>query len=261
MPIQLSNSVKYLKGVGPQRAAILEERGIVTVADLLSYLPFRYEDRLHFTHIADAVPGQVHTIYAEVSTPGSTVRFGRSSRAVFHVAVRDASGVLHVKIFHGGYLEGKLKVGQRLVLHGKVELDPYRGGRREMVNPQMELTGLADGESADSTEIGRIVPIYEALGGISSRMLRRIIYSVLENFDGAIPDALPGDLRERYRFPSRREALLYTHFPPKNESIELLNSYRSPAQIRLIFEEFFYYQLAIARQKLSGKRHRDGACR
>jgi len=256
MPIQLSNSVKYLKGVGPTRAAILEERGIVTVADLLAYLPFRYEDRLHFTRIADAAPGQVHTIYAEVSTAGSTVRFGRSSRAIFHVAVRDASGVLHVKIFHGGYLEGKLKVGQRLVLHGKVEIDVYHGGRREMVNPQMELTGAADGESADSTEIGRIVPIYEALGGVSSRMLRRIIYQVLENFDGAIPDALPAELRERYGFPTRRDALLFAHFPPKNESIDLLNNYRSPAQIRLIFEEFFYYQLAIARAKLSGKRHR-----
>src|SRR6202042_2978297 len=127
--------------------------------------------------------------------------------------------------------------------------------RLEMVNPQIEAVG-AENAANDSTEIGRIVPIYEALGGISSRMLRRIIYSVLENFDGAIPDALPADLRERYRFPSRREALLYAHFPPKNESIELLNNNRSPAQIRLIFEEFFYYQLAIARQKLSDKRHR-----
>ncbi|MGC2719140.1 MAG: ATP-dependent DNA helicase RecG [Candidatus Acidiferrales bacterium] len=256
MPIQLSNSVKYLRGVGPQRAAILEERGIVTVADLLAYLPFRYEDRLHFTQIADAVPGQVHTIYAEVATTGSTVRFGRSARAIFHVAVRDASGDLGVKIFHGGYLEGKLKVGQRLVLHGKVDLDIYRGGRREMINPQMELMGDADGPSSDSTEIGRLVPIYEALGGVSSRMLRRIIYSVLENFDGAVSDALPADIRERYRFPTRRQALLYAHFPPKNESIELLNNFRSPAQIRLIFEEFFYYQLAIARQKLSSRHHR-----
>jgi ATP-dependent DNA helicase RecG len=262
MPIQLDNSVKYLRGVGPQRAAILEERGIVTVADLLAYLPFRYEDRLRFTPIAEATPGEVHTIYAETANTGSLVRFGRSPRGIFHMEVKDASGRMHVKIFHGSYLEGKLKEGQRMVLHGKVELDMYRGGRREMVNPQIEMIGAADsagtlaGANADSTEMGRIVPIYESLGGVTSRMLRRIIYSVLADFSGEIPDALPQEMRERYAFPTRRDALMHTHFPPRDTSIELLNNYRSPAQIRMIFEEFFYYQLAIARQKLADKKHR-----
>ena len=64
--ISLTNSVKYLHGVGPQRAATLEDRGIITVGDLLSYLPFRYEDRLRFTAIAEMIPGQVQTIFAEV---------------------------------------------------------------------------------------------------------------------------------------------------------------------------------------------------
>src|SRR6202040_389542 len=132
------------------------------------------------------------------------------------------------------------------VMHGKVDADPYRPGRLEMVNPQIELIGSADGAPADSTEVGRIVPIYEAIGAISSRMLRRIIYSVLNDFDGNILDPLPTTIRERYKFPTRREALVYAHFPPKNENLELLNSWRSPAQIRLIFEEFFYYQLALA---------------
>ena len=130
-------------------------------------------------------------------------------------------------------------------LHGKVEEDRYRPGRLEMVNPQMELVGATEGAAADSTEVGRIVPIYEAIGAISSRMLRRIIYSVLANFDGNIPEPLPQEILDRYRFPARREALLYAHFPPQDQSIELLNNFRSPAQIRLIFEEFFYYQLAL----------------
>ena len=60
MTIALNNPVKYLRGVGPQRAATLEERGISTVGDLLGYLPFRYEDRIRFTPIAEIVPGQVH---------------------------------------------------------------------------------------------------------------------------------------------------------------------------------------------------------
>jgi ATP-dependent DNA helicase RecG len=189
-----------------------------------------------------------------VSGGGGTVRFLRGRRSIFHLTVRDNSGELHARFFHGGYLEGRLKEGQRLVLHGKVEEDVYRPGRREMVNPQIELIGDADGAPADSTEVGRIVPIYEAIGAISSRRLRRIIFGVLHNFDGNIPDALPAEIRERYRFPARRDALLYAHFPPKEESVALLNSYRSPAQIRLIFEEFFYYQLALALQRRSERR-------
>ena len=247
MSISLTNPVKYLRGVGPHRAAILEERGLPTVGDLLGYLPFRYEDRIRFTPIAEIIPGQVHTILAEVAAGGGgTVRFARGRRAaIFHASFRDGSGTLHARFFHGAYLEATMKEGRRFVLHGKVDVDPYRPARLEMVNPQIEAVG-AENAATDSTEVGRIVPIYEALGGISSRMLRRIIYSVLNNFDGNIPDALPPEILERYRFPSRREALLYAHFPPKNESIELLNSFRSPAQTRLIFEEFFYYQLALA---------------
>ena len=262
MTITLANSVKYLKGVGPQRAAALEERGMATVGDLLSYLPFRYEDRIRFTPIAEIIPGQVHTVLAEVTGGGGgTVRFARSRGPVFHVTVRDASGMLHARFFHGAYLQGRLKEGQRLVLHGKAEVDAYRPGRIEMVNPQIELVGSGDQPSGDSTEVGRIVPVYEAIGSISSRMLRRIIYNVLVQFDGGVPDPLPEEIRERYRFPTRRDALLYAHFPPKDESIELLNGFRSPAQLRLIFEEFFYYQLALALRRRSERREAGMAMR
>jgi ATP-dependent DNA helicase RecG len=260
--IALNNSVKYLRGVGPQRAATLEERGISTVGDLLGYLPFRYEDRIRFTPIAEIVPGQVHTILAEVTSGGgSTVRFRRGRAGVFHVTVRDNSGSLHARFFHGAYLEGRLKEGQRLVMHGKADVDAYRPGRIEMVNPQIEIVSASDEGPGDSTEVGRIVPIYEAIGRISSRMLRRIIYGVLRDFDGDVPDVLPEEIRNRYRFPARREALLYTHFPPKDENIELLNSFRSPAQTRLIFEEFFYYQLALALRRLREHRQQGIAMR
>ena len=256
MTFTLSDPVKYLRGVGPQRAAGLEERGIATVGDLLSYLPFRYEDRVRFTPIAEIVPGQVHTVLGEVIGGGGNVRFTRGRGPIFHVSVGDKSGWLHARFFHGGYLAGRLKEGQRLVLHGKVDVDPYRPARLEMVNPEMELVGSGEGAPADSTEVGRIVPIYEAIGKISSRMLRRIVYNVLNNFDGNIPDALPTVIRERYRFPTRRDALLYVHFPPKSENLELLNSFRSPAHIRLIFEEFFFYQLALALRRLRDHRER-----
>ncbi|MGB0035118.1 MAG: ATP-dependent DNA helicase RecG [Candidatus Acidiferrales bacterium] len=261
MTSTLTNPVKYLRGVGPHRAALLEARGISTVSDLLSYLPFRYEDRLRFTQIAEIIPGQAHTIRAEVANAGGTVRFSRGRGAVFHVTVRDATGTLHARFFHGAYLEGKLKQGQKLVLHGKADVDPYRPERLEMVNPQIELVGASDRAPADSTEVGRIVPVYEAIGTISSRMLRRIIFGVLQNFDGNVPDPIPAEIRERMRFPTRRDALLYAHFPPQDENLELLNNFRSPAQIRLIFEEFFYYQLALALRRMHDHRERGIAMR
>ena len=263
MTIALSNPVKFLRGVGPQRAALLEERGIVTVADLLGYLPFRYEDRIRFTKIADLVPGQVSTVFGEVGTGGgNTVRFRGGGRPpVFHVTIRDGSGQLHAKFFHGAYLEGRLKEGQRLVMHGKADFDPLRPNRFEMVNPEMELISPAEEGPGDSTEVGRIVPVYEAIGNISSRMLRRIVYGVLRDFDGDVPDPLPAEIRERYRFPARREALFYSHFPPREESVEQLNTFRSPAQSRLIFEEFFYYQLALALRRLREHRQQGIAMR
>jgi len=256
MAVLLNTPVKYLKGVGPERATLLERRGILTVADLLAYLPFRYEDRIRFTPIAEMVPGQFHTTLVEVgSGGGKTVRFRHGRGPVFHVTVRDPSGSIHARFFHGAYLEGRLKPGQRLVLYGKVDVDPYRPGRLEMVNPQIEFFTTGDHASADSTEVGRIVPIYEAIGAISSRLLRRIIYGALSNLPEQLPDPLPDEICQRWRFPTRRESLLYSHFPPKNQSLELLNDFRSPAQVRLIFEEFFYYQLALALRRQ--REHRE----
>ncbi len=254
MAVALNNPVMYLKGVGPQRAELLADRGIVTVADLVNYLPFRYEDRIRFTPIAQLQPGQIATVLARVST-GGLLHFRRGSNSLYHLAVRDDSGALYARFFHGAYLEGRFKTLQRVVLHGKVDIDPYRPARLEMINPEFELLGdSAGGGAADSTEVGRIVPIYEAMGNLGSRMLRRIIYGVLLNLSGGIPDPLPQEIRERYRFPLRRDALLYAHFPPPEADIHSLNNFRSPAHQRLIFEEFFFYQLGLA---LRRQQHRE----
>src|SRR5487761_7905 len=224
MTLTLNTAVTYLKGLGPQRTALLAERGITTVGDLLSYLPFRYEDRIHFTPIAEILPGQVATVRAQVES-GSLVRFARRHDAMFHLLVKDGSGKLAVRFFHGNYLDGKLKPGQPLVLHGKATLDPNRPLRTEMINPEFELLRPAGGP-ADSTEVGGIGPVYEAIGNISSRMLRRIIYAALQEFRGDVPDPLPPELLRRYAFPSRRDALIAIHFPPPDANVEALNELR-----------------------------------
>jgi ATP-dependent DNA helicase RecG len=244
MSISLQTEVRMVKGVGPQRAELLAKRGILTLEDLLNYLPFRYEDRIHFSRIKDVQPNGVYTLRARVMS-GQAVR-GRYGRdAIYHLLVQDESGSLPCKFFHGGYLEGRLKPGQELILHGKVEIDKLRPARHEMVNPQIEVLGAGE---VDSAEMGRIVPIYEAIGTFGTRMIRRAVYATLQNLDPNIPDILPPALRERLRYPSRRDALICTHFPAQGESLAALNFFRSPAQQRLIFEEFFLYQLSLARR-------------
>ena len=241
--MSLSTEVRMIKGVGPQRAELLAQRGIHTLEDLLGYLPFRYEDRIHFSKVKDIQPNGVYTIRARVLS-GQAVRGMRGRDAIYHLLVQDeAGGLLPCKFFHGGYLEGRLKPGQLLILHGKAEIDKLRPARLEMINPQIEVLSS---EELDSTEVGRIVPIYEAIGTFGSRQIRRAMYAAVRLVDHRMPDVLPEALRARLGYPSRGEALIHTHFPEPGESLDALNTFRSPAQQRLIFEEFFLYQLSLA---------------
>src|SRR5438445_7413303 len=121
-----------------------------------------------------------------------------------------------------------------------------------MINPQCELLGA---DAADSTEMGRIVPIFESIEKLSSRVSRRIIYAALQNLSAAPLDALPASLLARYDFPARGDALRFVHFPPSDVPLELLNQFRSPAHRRLIFEELFLYQLSLALRRKEVERH------
>ncbi len=242
--------VRMIKGVGPQRAEILHQRGIHTLGDLLNYLPFRYENRIRFSEIKEVQPGNIYTLRVKVLS-GQAIRSARGRDAIYHLLVQDATGSLPCKFFHGGYLENRLKPGQNLILHGKVEIDKLRPARREMVNPQMEVLS---GDELDSTEVGRIVPIYEAIGTFGSRQIRRAMYAAVQSIPHNLPDILPPKLRAKLNLPSRRDALIQTHFPAPEESVEALNTFRSPAQQRLIFEEFFRYQLSIALDRQTTRR-------
>jgi ATP-dependent DNA helicase RecG len=250
MALSLATEVRMIKGVGPQRAELLAQRGIHTLEDLLTYLPFRYEDRIHFSNIRDIQPNATYTIRARVMS-GQAVRSMRGRDAIYHLLVQDETGSLACKFFHGGYLQDRLKPGQLLILHGKAEIDKLRPARLEMVNPQIEVFRS---EEMDSTEVGRIVPIYEAIGTFGSRAIRRAMYAAVQLLDPKMPDILPRELSARLGYPSRREALIHTHFPPSGESLDALNTFRSPAQQRLIFEEFFLYQLSLALERRAARK-------
>ena len=250
MKMSLGSEVRMIKGVGPQRAELLAQRGIYTLEDLFGYLPFRYEDRIRFSKVKEIQPNGTYTIRARVMS-GQAVRTMRGRDAIYHLLVQDDTGQLPCKFFHGGYLEGRLKPGQDLVLHGKAEVDRLRPARLEMINPQIETLS---GEEIDSTEVGRIVPIYEAIGTFGSRAIRRAMYAAVQQIDLNMPDILPEGLRVRLGFPSRSEAIIRTHFPAPEESLDALNTFRSPAQQRLIFEEFYLYQLSLALDRRAARK-------
>ena len=250
MALSLTTEVRMIKGVGPQRAELLAKRGIYTLEDLLTYLPFRYEDRIHFSRIQDIQLNGTYTIRARVMS-GQAIRSMRGRDAIYHLLVQDDTGSLPCKFFHGGYLQDRLKPGQLLILHGKAEIDKLRPARLEMVNPQIEVL---HSEELDSTEVGRIVPIYEAIGTFGSRAIRRAMYAAVQLLDPKMPDLLPQELRAKLGYPSRQEAIVHTHFPPPGESLEALNTFRSPAQQRLIFEEFFLFQLSLALERRAARK-------
>jgi ATP-dependent DNA helicase RecG len=241
----------YVKGVGPARAAMLEAKGLSTVEDLLAYPPFRYEDRTNVKTIAQLAPGEMATVIAEVRSAKLST-FRRRDLGLFEATFTDASrAVLRVKWFHAAYLADVLQPGQRVALYGKVEYDSY-AGQLSMVHPEYEI--LSEEDEADAAlHVGRVVPIYEAAGKITTRVFRRLIHGVLERLTPP-PDALPASIRRRLRLPDLWTALRSLHFPPEQEDLRLLNAFRTPAQIRLIFEEFFWLQYGLAVKRSSARR-------
>jgi len=241
----------YVKGVGPARAAMLEAKGLSTVEDLLVYPPFRYEDRTNVKTIAQLAPGEMATVIAEVRTAKLST-FRRRDLGLFEATFTDASrAVLLVKWFHAAYLADVLQPGQRVALYGKVEYDSY-AGQLSMVHPEYEI--LSEEDEADAAlHVGRVVPIYEAAGKITTRVFRRLIHGVLERLTPP-PDPLPASIRRRLRLPDLWTALRSLHFPPEQEDLRLLNAFRTPAQIRLIFEEFFWLQYGLAVKRGSARR-------
>ncbi|MGI9101119.1 MAG: ATP-dependent DNA helicase RecG [Terriglobales bacterium] len=265
--LDLSTQVQYVKGVGPRLAELLAAKGISTVEDLLYYLPFRYEDRINPRRIAELQPGEMASVIAEVRSSGlfrtrrmpmfeltvvdpvmATTRPQPESRAIFGAA---APAMLKCLWFHGAYLKDRFQPGQLVALYGKVELPRVGRGRLQLINPQFEILDSPDGDApeaiAESLEIGRIVPIYESAGGgkVTTRWFRRVIHGALENLAPEIPDAMPGPVRRRMSLMPRRDAFWRAHWPPNDVSLADLQNARTPAQVRLIFEELFYLELGL----------------
>ena len=270
--LELSTPVKYVKRVGERVAEGLAKRGVETVEDLLYHLPFRYEDRLNPRPMAELVAGTMASVIGEVR--GSVLLRTRGG-PMFEMTLGQGLGTVKCIWFHGTYLRDKFKPGQTVAVYGKLE--PSRSamaaaaisgqgasaGRFKMVQPQFEILPEPGATGADAEfamlEMGRIVPVYESLGGttpwgakLTSKWMRRVVWSIFEELvesgsaaQIAANETLPPAMLSRLKLPARLEALKGVHFPEAGTPMTELMSSTTPAHKRLIFEELFYLELGL----------------
>jgi ATP-dependent DNA helicase RecG len=240
--MDLHAPVQYVKGVGPQRAQALEKVGVRTAEDLLLHLPMRYEDRRSFARIGDLRAGMKVSVSGEIVVAG--LRRARRM-TLYEVRVDDGSGKLKVLWFNQPFLRDVLERGRRVTLYGLVERDK---GSRSLVmrSPQYELL---DAEGTPSIHTGRIVPVYEKLGPLTAKPLRRILTLLAEKVPPDLDDPLGPELRARLGVVPRGEALRRVHLPGEDDDLELLDRFRGPGHVRLILEELFLFQLGLARRR------------
>jgi len=248
----LRGPVQYVKGVGPQRAEALAKAGMRTVEDLLHYLPLRYEDRRQFARIADLRSGMKIAVAGQVAVAG--LRRARRM-TLYEIRLDDGSGRLKALWFNQPFLRDTLLKGRRAVLFGTVERDSYGGAGLMMSSPQWELV---EDEDTPGVHTGRIVPVYERLGPLSGKALRRILALLAKEVPDDLDDPMPADLRERLSVVRRGEALQRLHLPGADDDVGRLNAARGDAHLRLILEELFLFQLGLALRKRGVRQRRKG---
>lgn len=242
----LSAPIRYLKGIGPKRAKTFSKLGIQTVEDLLYYFPLRYEDRTNFIPIAKLKEGEIATIKVQVLAKNERRSWRRRGFSIIEVTVGDNTGKIYCVWFNQPFLKGYFNVGETLILYGK----PERYGKRLQINsPEFEITA---GDSANSLNIGRIVPVYSLPESTTQRNLRQLIKYTLDEYLSYVADSLPFDIRSRNKLLNLAKSLLNIHFP---ESLEL----QKQAYDRLSFEEFFLFQLPLVLRKLKKKEKKGAA--
>jgi ATP-dependent DNA helicase RecG len=258
--IALDSPLSAVAGVGPTRARALAAAGMATVRDLLAWLPHRWEDRSAVRPIAAlGVAGEAVTVHGRLAAVRERFVRGRRLRLVV-ARVEDDSGAVPVVWFNQPYLARSLKEGARVWMHGT--LRARRGGGIELVSPEWE-------EDDDGTplHLGRVVPIYRRIEGLNGRRLRALAAAALDALaesDDPLREWLPAGLRG----VTRTAALRAVHFPaapPGGGAAERLladlAARRTPAHIRLAFEELLALAATLERERLRRRQQRAAAAR
>jgi ATP-dependent DNA helicase RecG len=252
--------LQFLKGVGPRKAADLKKAGLATVEDLLFRFPRRYEDRSRLQRIIALKPGMTAAISGEVLNAG-LAHTRRPGFRLFSALVQDDSGQIQAVWPNQAFLKDVIRSHQRIVLFGKVEVWGSRG--LQITDPEFEII-KDDAEAGASREpdamlhTGRIVPVYERTGSVTTNMQRRFVWQALEQLAAEGFDPVPADILVQEQWPARHAALRQAHFPDAQTSVDALNTFRTPAQRRLIFEDFFVFQTGLALRRHENAQVRKG---
>jgi len=247
--LRLDSDIQYVKGVGSRRGALLNSRGVRTVGDLLLRIPRAYQDRATFASLASLRAGQDAAVHAKIYRTRAIQTHTRGR--ILEVVITDGTSFAYAKWFHGGSLSMArgFTAGRQIVLYGRVDRD-NRESKLVFFNPEFELLDEAEETpGSGSLDVGRIVPIYEEMGGMTSRQLRRITWAALADLASPLDDPIPPALRSEHGFPDLRTCLQRIHFPVAGDDIGELNRRASPSHRRLIFEEFFLLELVFALRK------------
>jgi ATP-dependent DNA helicase RecG len=240
----LQKQAQYLKGVGPKRAEQLSRLGIQTVADLLYYLPRRYEDRREILPIKDVKPDEVCTIKGKIKRHG--VWKTKKGMLVYEMAVTDGTGHIYGVWYNQPYLKKYFKVGRDIILYGKVEKFKHL----QIAHPDYEILNKEE-DALETSHMGRIVPIYPLTRDVTQRYLRALIYRTMEGSLNALKETLPTQLRARNRLADVKFAVRNIHFPGNFENLKM--AYR-----RVVFEEFFILETALTLIKKQTKIYSKG---
>ena len=231
---ELNSDIRYLKGIGQQRANALAKLGVKTLRDLICYFPRTYEDRtktVPITALQSNVPACIHAL---VANEPSLSRVRRGMELV-KLRIADDSGSVDVTYFNQSYVRDQLKKGQSYIFFGKVTIE---GTRKTMINP------LFEAEDVPSSLTGRIVPVYRLTSGISQKMLISAVRRGLDECSTCLPDALPVSIAEKAQLCKVPFSYENIHFPSDFGALEL-------ARKRLIFEELFVLSCALSKMKNS----------
>jgi len=224
----LDSPLKYVKGVGENRAKLFSKLGLFTVGDIIHYFPRDYEDRSVYKPILEASDGESITVKVRFVTEITETR-PRKNLSIQKAMVTDGVSYMNVTWFNQGYVKQSIDTSREYIFFGTVK---RTGSRVEIHNPVFE-------EAEQSGNLtGRIVPIYPLTKGITQNMLRKIIRNALNSVSDKIADILPVSFRHQYGLAEAAFSYEQIHFPTSMENMEI-------ARRRLVFEELLLLQLGL----------------
>lgn len=233
--MNLQDPVTALSGVGEKRAETLANLGIETIEDLLSYYPFRYED-IQERQIQEINDQEKVTLKGLVVSPAVLNRFGyKKSKLSFRLM--QENDVFMVSFFNQPYLKDKVVVGEEIAIYGRWD------AKRQTLNGMKILSSSSQNEGFS--------PIYHVNKSIRQTTLIQLIKQAFEQYYGYIEENLPQNLVDKYRLFARNEAMWAMHFPKTMED-------HHQAKRRVIFEEFFIFQMKIQGLKTKEKAEKNG---